>query len=167
MQNNVGGKKSLIIQLKIGDNLAKSCARHKTGYLFMKKLLFILTLLLLSVTSYSQYTQYKCNSCNGYGKLRCSNCSGRGWVVVSMMDPYTGYFHNVKTTCAGCSGYGVVYCAMCRGKGVIVAAQPSFGSGHETCRSRGCRCHNTRTAIESAGLNYCPGCPHSVKFHHD
>ena len=133
----------------------------------MKKILFVLTLLLLSVTLYSQYTQYKCSNCNGYGKLRCSNCSGRGWVVVSMMDPYTGYFHNVKTTCAGCSGYGVAYCAMCRGTGKIVATQPSFGSGHITCRSHGCKCRNTRAAIESAGYYYCPGCNHSVKFHHN
>lgn len=104
----------------------------------MKRLVSMIIAICLSTVAYSQYTQYKCSNCNGYGKWRCSNCNGNGSVVVPMLDPYTGYYRNVRTTCVACAGYGVIYCRVCGGYGVVRGTQPSFG-GSLGCNKCGCK----------------------------
>lgn len=75
-----------------------------------------------------------CNSCSG-GRLRCTNCNGRGQVVAKHLKAYVPdrppseggglKFGRRVETCLQCSGQGTIKCYWCRGYG----SRTCFGCG--------------------------------------
>lgn len=95
----------------------------------MKKEALILVILLLCIKGFSQSIQ-TCSTCSGSGAVICLNCGGHGSVVMTLFDPYIGYY-NQAVLCPICGGYGKVVCPNCGGQGKIMVYGPSFGS--KTC----------------------------------
>lgn len=92
----------------------------------MKKILFILVMLMTVTVAYCQST-VTCNTCNGYKVLRCSACNGGGIVYSQVWNPYYGCYQTVQLYCGCCGGRGSVTCNRCNGYGyLVVNNQPSF-----------------------------------------
>ena len=91
----------------------------------MKRIMFIIAVLICTTAMYSQT---RCISCNGYGRFRCNNCSGYGFVYQQVYNPYFGIYQTVTSRCVGCGGYGVIVCLNCNGLGYTRSSSPSFGS---------------------------------------